>query len=337
MVLSEAEARNVSLIEVLMEEAEAEGRAVQEPHSSACSWTEQQIRAYFQSGGQGLPTSAASQMPPPIETTFDRWFPGLALSRTSCDSPRLRVLCFSNAGSAEDMFTSEGTGARRAPSPLLEWCRANAAECLAVQLPGRNMRLKDQACTSCQEAAAALLPVIASRLYDVPYVVVAHSVGTWVAYEFLRRCCTAGVPLPRHAFLSAMAAPDIPAAERPWRRQRDLGEEEFKDECRGWDVNELVFTAAMWPAYHPLLRADFRLFDEYEHRDAGATPFEFGITSFWGARDRRITEGMVRGWARFTRGAFQCHRVDGNHLWPQDRQAKAAWLAAVAKQLGSLV
>ena len=30
-----------------------------------------------------------------------------------------RVLCFPNAGSAEDMYTSEGTGARRAASPLL--------------------------------------------------------------------------------------------------------------------------------------------------------------------------------------------------------------------------
>lgn len=35
------------------------------------------------------------------------------------DICRLRVLCFCNAGSAEDMFTSEGSGARRAVSPLL--------------------------------------------------------------------------------------------------------------------------------------------------------------------------------------------------------------------------
>ena len=31
----------------------------------------------------------------------------------------MRVLCFHNAGNAEDMYTSEGTGARRSPSPLL--------------------------------------------------------------------------------------------------------------------------------------------------------------------------------------------------------------------------
>ena len=36
-----------------------------------------------------------------------------------CIACRLRVLCFHNAGSAEDMFTSEGTGARKTASPLL--------------------------------------------------------------------------------------------------------------------------------------------------------------------------------------------------------------------------
>lgn len=60
-----------------------------------------------------------------------------------------------------------------------------------------------------------------------------------------------------------MPPPDLPEADRPWRQECNLREEEFKAECRGWDVNEAVFTAAMWPMYHPLLRADFRIFDQY--------------------------------------------------------------------------
>lgn len=34
-------------------------------------------------------------------------------------SCRLRLLCFHNAGSSEDMFSSEGSGIRKAQSPLL--------------------------------------------------------------------------------------------------------------------------------------------------------------------------------------------------------------------------
>ena len=168
-----------------------------------------------------------------------------------------------------------------------------------------------------------------------------------------------------------MASPDIPWEQRPWRQQRGLGEDDFKQECRAWDVNELVFSAALWGTYQvdgwaagwvggwlggwldgcgqlgaagapagtlpaasrggrhelcqllplirdcwftpllahlaslhlifpcpcsvqPLMRADFTLFDEYEHRHAGAEPFDFPLTAFWGSRDRRIKQGMVQ-------------------------------------------
>lgn len=58
--------------------------------------------------------------------------------------------------------------------------------------------------------------------------IVAHSVGTWVAYEFMQQARTQSLPLPRHAFLSAMAAPDLPPPQRPWRRQATLDEAQFQ-------------------------------------------------------------------------------------------------------------
>lgn len=57
--------------------------------------------------------------PAPPAADFQKWFPGLPASKTATDAPRWRVLCFPNAGNAEDMYTNEGTGVRRAPSPLL--------------------------------------------------------------------------------------------------------------------------------------------------------------------------------------------------------------------------
>jgi hypothetical protein len=168
-----------------------------------------------------------------------------------------------------------------------------------------------------------------------------------------------------------MASPDIPWEQRPWRQQRGLGEDDFKEECRGWDVNELVFSAALWgtyqvggrlggcgcgrrrgcgsPCWHchctiavckstarccrrlpaagscllahshltapaccfvqPLMRADFTLFDEYDHRHAGAAPFDFPLTAFWGSRDRRIKQAMVQ--VRGRGSAVQCRLLCG--------------------------
>ena len=46
----------------------------------------------------------------------------------------------------------------------------------------------------------------------------------------------------------------------------------LQEECRSWDVNEVIFSQAMWPVYQPLMRADFTLFDEYEYQHSGARP-----------------------------------------------------------------
>jgi surfactin synthase thioesterase subunit len=43
----------------------------------------------------------------------------------------------------------------------------------------------------------------------VPWVVIAHSCGNWVAYELLKRLRGEGLPMPHMAFLSCMAAPSI--------------------------------------------------------------------------------------------------------------------------------
>ena len=42
-----------------------------------------------------------------------------------------------------------------------------------------------------------------------------------------------------------------------------------QEECRGWDVNEVVFSPDLWGTYHALMRADFSLFDEYVFTHAG--------------------------------------------------------------------
>ena len=43
-----------------------------------------------------------------------------------------------------------------------------------------------------------------------------------------------------------------------------------------------------------LMRADFTLFDEYQHTHGDAPPFAFPLTAFWGNRDRRIKQHLVQ-------------------------------------------
>lgn len=123
-------------------------------------------------------------------------------------------------------------------STLLDWCRANSVEVLAVQPPGRGARREEAFVADLQARvvsrfgfrffnarslpcppqtlAARLLPQVGRSLLEAPYCVVGHSVGTWAAFEFLALARDHGLPMPRHAFLSSFPPPTIPVNERPW-------------------------------------------------------------------------------------------------------------------------
>ena len=131
----------------------------------------------------------------------------------------------------------------------------------------------------------------------------------------------------------------------------------------------------MWPVYHGLMRADFTLFDEYEHkhagmqcayqpkamtaierkrssyiesstaavvdscklceqvRVAGIQRFDFPIVAYWGTKDRKIMQAMVRGWRNFTTASFQLIQIDGHHLWPLVKEAKLQWLTSIVDHI----
>eukprot|EP00873_Tetraselmis_striata_P042069 jgi/Tetstr1/462333/TSEL_007339.t1 len=209
-------------------------------------------------------------------------------------------------------FSSGGTKIPTVKHDLSEeWCRANNWLMLAVQPPGRAMRLKEPFVKSSKDLAQRLLPVVAAHLLDTPYMVVAHSVGTWNAFEFLMHARAEGVPMPMKAFLSGFPGPDIPFNDRPWQQQHKLQEHDFKDECREWDINSVIFSEGMWPMYQPILRADFTLFDQ----------------------DRRVNQDMVERWSKFTSAAFTCLKIEGNHLWPLEKAPKDVWLKEIEKRL----
>lgn len=67
------------------------------------------------------------QAPPADPELLSAWFPALKTYKPAGTeaNPAAVILCFHSAGCAEDMFTSEGTGSRRAVSPLLEAAKAH--------------------------------------------------------------------------------------------------------------------------------------------------------------------------------------------------------------------
>jgi len=384
-------ARNVNLIEVLTYEL---GRCAV-ADDAAETITEQQIRQAFAAAAAALASSPAAPDPPPPPppflpaepdpAAFRAWFPRAAQTAKDPAAASLRplVLCFPPAGCGDDVYAWDPER-----NPLLAWCRKHGADLLCAQPPGRGARLRESAPPDLQAYAAAVAPLVARRVALAPWwAVVGHSLGAWAAVEVAAAvaglqeqrqqqpgaaarpgeapppCCpplrAAGPPML--LAVSAMPPPDWPADRRPWRAQRGLDDAAFADECRAWDVSAAVFEPNMWRLFVPCLRADFKLFDEYDHSRGGgggegggggggdgeggagrrrllaerACSARGEVLAMWGARDRRVTRAMVAAWegwaAAAGSAAFTAGEVRGHHLWPLERRQRRA---AAAPQTG---
>lgn len=95
----------------------------------------------------------------------------------------------------------------------------------------------------------------------------------------------------------------------------------------------------MWAQYVALMRADFKLFDEYEC--CRLARFDFPILAFHAVKDRRVTPQHVQRWAAFTSGAFATREVSGHHLFVmgmgEQRSAKEAWLSGIVAELAEVL
>lgn len=261
-------------------------------------WDRQQVTYYFENGGEEPP---AEWTPPPCvplglvrpfpalgplmhiqlrsfatcspllpqvdEATFKKWFPKW---KAPAATPKFRLVCFHNAGSAESNYTGKGV---RMPNdnPFVVACNERGGELLALELPGRESRRAESRFLKLAEAAEALFPILAPKLNDgarrrrrrrtrssqspgrqpiswaaanlvgsntlrrrrraprwsesivpvgwpsraptrppplprgagVPYMLVGHSMGTWMLFEFLKLLMARGVQLPAQVTVSS--------------------------------------------------------------------------------------------------------------------------------------
>lgn len=233
------------------------------------------------------------------------------------EDPKLRVFCFHNAGSAESNYTGAGT-------PFTNLAKESKAfEIIALDYPGRDKMLKDTKHTSTETLAPELLAVCYSKIADgVPYVVWGHSMGVWVAFEFLILARKIGLPMPKAAFLNAFPAPHMPTKQRPWHKSARLNDEGLKQELMDWDKGhftgpgKVVYDEPGWKdTWAPLMRADFRVFDEYKFKHTGVPKFEFPIHAWHMEGEHYNKADMIEMWKDWTTGEFDHCTMEGmGHL-----------------------
>jgi len=226
-------------------------------------------------------------------------------------------------------------------NPFVQHCASAGGELLACELPGREQRRSEPRHTELRKYCDDLFPVLAPLLQDesIPWVLIGHSMGTWMSYEWMKMLAERGIPLPKQWIVSGFPAPDIPENERPWNKNKPMADPKFMDECRGWDVNEIVFQGANWKTFSPMMRDDFTLFDSFVYTPPPAhlPKGEFPVPMFGyrNLNDKRIKKEHLELWKKFTteKVSFAVKEVDGNHLFFYDVPARAAWMEHIIRNL----
>ena len=239
-------------------------------------------------------------------TTPERW----VVRFGGRPNPVRRLFCFPHAGGAATTY-------RGWPDVV----PADVEVC-ALQLPGRERRLREEPIADFTEAAAAIFDAV-EPLLDLPFVVFGHSMGALLGFDFARRAQLANRG-PERLVVSGRSAP---CCHEPDDRIGHLDDAGFMAWLAkaGGTPPEVLANDAMMELLLPALRADISICETYIHHSE--PKLRCPITALGGSADQGVQAAQLAGWADETTGPFDLAIVAGDHFFVRDRHAVMAALA----------
>jgi surfactin synthase thioesterase subunit len=155
----------------------------------------------------------------------------------------------------------------------------------------------------------------------VPYVLLGHSFGAWLAFELALALRRAGAPTPLALYVSANRAPSLAASNHDpdplGAAISHLPPLDFWRRFEGrYGRNPELQSAGVRVFVHPLLCADFRCLEGYAGPEAHEPPLDCPITATGAEGDGRYRREQVAAWAAHTRGAFAVRwETPPAHAW----------------------
>jgi medium-chain acyl-[acyl-carrier-protein] hydrolase len=185
-------------------------------------------------------------------------------------------------------------------------------EVTAVQLPGREMRLREPPFDRVGPLVTAIADVLEGTLDARPYAVFGHSMGALIGFELVRELRRRGRTLPVALVASGRNAPHMPPRDP---LMHPLPHDEFVDRLRRFEgTPEAVLEhEELMEMLVPLLRADFAVNEAYDH--VPEAPLELPLLAMGGDADEEVSREGLEGWERYTSGPFDLKVYPGGHFF----------------------
>jgi len=227
----------------------------------------------------------------------------------------VRLFCFPYAGGTTSAF--------RAWSDLLP----STIEVCAIQLPGREDRLREEPFVCMDGLVNTLLDVLQPHL-DMPFAFYGHSMGTLIAFELARALRRNSGPQPEHLLVSGRCAPQIPD---PDPKLHQLAEEPFIEGLRRYNgtPEAVLGNKELMDLLLPLLRADFTLSETYEYRDE--PPLDCPVSVYAGSEELDFYD--PKAWGDQTASGFDTGVFEGDHFFIHSQRQQL--VSAIADTLSA--
>nr|WSZ99721.1 alpha/beta fold hydrolase [Streptomyces sp. NBC_00857] len=240
--------------------------------------------------------------------------PYLTSGPTAGERPRL--FCFHHSGGSAAAFAA------------LRTALAPRVDVVAVQLPGRERRLRHPMPGSMADLVTELDEHLDPYLTG-PYACYGHSMGALVAHDLVARRQARGAPLPVRLIAGACRAPQLSAAFAAEHSRSDDHLVRRMLEIGGLSPELLRYPDWLRSAVS-LNRGDLRL---CASRDTAATePLRCAIDVFHGIEDPLVQERDALAWNERSTVGCRLHRFPGGHFFFL-RESRAAFTDRLAALL----
>ncbi len=221
-------------------------------------------------------------------------------------NPRLKLLCLPFAGGSSVAYREWG---RQLPDSI---------EVLALELPGRGQRLMEPLVTHLPDLVRQIAHNIQDEL-DRPFAFFGHSMGATLAWELSHYLITQYNNEPAFLFLSGRSAPHLNDREEPIHQ---LSDEQFWEKIRSFEGTppEILQHKELMELLLPIIRADFKMVETYEHRNR--PPLNIPMTILGGLEDESTPKEYLDAWREYTTASFSLRMFPGGHFFLQKHTAK---------------